>query len=102
AERAGRIVAALAKPVAAAPGFRSALRTSAERRLAQLFGPLRWSLAAALTVSPDAAVPKEERADFARAGLAHILSISGLHVAILAGALIILLRACRLPPDAAR
>lgn len=102
AERAGKLVALVAKPVDVPPGPRSALRTGAERRLARLFGPGRWALAAALTVSPDASVPKEERREFARAGLAHILSISGLHVAILAGALIIALRACRVPPDAAR
>ncbi len=102
AERAGKLVAMVARPIAVRASLRSRLRTGAERRLMTLFGARRWPLAAALTVSPEAALPQDIRQRFARAGLAHILSISGLHVAILAGALIILLRALRLPPGAAR
>ncbi len=102
AEWAGKLVATVARPVGARPGLRTRLRVGAERALMRLFGPRRWPLAAALTVSPEAALPVELRQRFARAGLAHILSISGLHVGILAGALIILLRAGRLSPPVAR
>ena len=38
---------------------------------------------------------------YARAGIIHMLSISGLHVAIIAGAMLLLLRLARFPPSAA-
>jgi competence protein ComEC len=100
--RAGALVVARFRAVAVRPSLRARLRIGAERRLAALFGPRRAGLAAALTVSPDARVPPEERRRFARTGLAHLLSISGFHVGILAAALIVALRAARLRPDAAR
>ncbi|HEY2805001.1 MAG TPA: ComEC/Rec2 family competence protein [Gemmatimonadales bacterium] len=99
---AGKLMAVIARPIATAAPLRLSLRLAAERRLALLFGPRRWPLAAAMTVSPEAAVPKELRQQFARAGLAHILAISGLHVGILAGALFALLRALRWSPASAR
>lgn len=77
-------------------------RIGAERRLVRLFGPRRAALAAALTVDAEAAIPRAERERFTRAGLAHLLSISGFHVALLAAALLVVLRAVRLPPDPAR
>ena len=101
-ERAGKLLAVTARPLPRQPGLRSRLRIGAEQRLARLFGPERWPLAAALTVSPEAALPMDMRQSFRRSGLTHILSISGFHVAILAGALIVVLRACRLAPDVAR
>lgn len=100
--RAGRVVVARARALAVRPGLRARLRIGAERRLVGLFGPRRAGLAAALTVSPEASVPLEERRRYARSGLAHLLSISGFHVGILAAALIVALRAARLRPDAAR
>jgi len=83
-------------------GLRARLASRAEQHLTELFGPARGAVAAALTVDPEARVPREERQAFARAGLAHLLSISGFHVGILAAALVLLLRAARVPPDRAR
>lgn len=101
-ERAGRLQVMSVRVLPQRPGLRSRLRLAAELHLERLFGTQRWPLAAALTVSPEAALPAELRATFRTSGLTHILSISGFHVAILAGALIVILRACRLGPDASR
>ncbi len=101
-ERAGRIVARSTRPLAEPPGLRARLRLAAEARLVTLYGPARWPLAAALTLRAEGALPPEVRREFARAGLAHILAISGLHVAILAGAVMLVLRALRCPPGRAR
>jgi len=95
--RAGRLVA-LRVRLLAGVGESPSARLAAERRLRALFGQRRWPLAAALTIDPDVSLPEDQRAAFRRSGLSHILSISGFHVGILAGALIILLRLSRLPP----
>ncbi len=101
-ERAGRLVVRRARPVAEPVSVRARARLGAERRLLALFGPERAPLAVALTVSPEAALPRAEREAFTRAGLAHLLSISGFHVGVLAAAVVLMLRAARLPPNAAR
>ena len=101
-ERAGVVLVRRTRTIAARPGWRSRLQLAAEQRLVRLFGPARAPLAIALTVSADAPTPESVRTPFRRSGLAHILSISGFHVAILAGALVLLLRLLRLGPDAAR
>lgn len=100
--RAGRLVVERARVLKGSLGARSRLRTGAERRIRALFGPGRAPLAAALTVGAAGELSSEVRQRFARAGLAHLLAISGLHVGILAGAAIVLLRALRLGPAAAR
>lgn len=87
---------------AAAPASRRAMQAAARERLVRLFGEERAALAAALTVDPEARIAKGERDAYRASGLTHILSISGFHVAILAGALMLLLRACRLRPTTAR
>jgi competence protein ComEC len=102
AERAGRLLARHAQRLALALSPRSRLRIGAERRLQALLGPDRAALAAALSVSPEAPLERAERDRFARAGLAHLLSISGFHVALLAGALLIVLRGCGMSPAPAR
>ena len=101
-ERWGRLVARRVRSLAQAPAPRSAVRLAAERRLVELFGPARAPLAAALTVGAGDQVDREVRQRFARAGLAHILAISGLHVGIIAAALILLLRALRVRDARAR
>jgi competence protein ComEC len=100
--RLGRFSVAHARELAQSAGTRQRLRISAQARLDALFGPERSSLAAALTVTADAAVPQDVRERYARSGLSHLLSISGFHVGILSGVLVLVLRALRLPPDAAR
>ncbi len=101
-ERAGRLVARRMRPLAESPGLRARLRLAAERRIAALFAPGRAPLAAALTVGTGDLLDADVRQRFAHAGLAHILAISGLHVGILAGALLLVLRAARLGDSAAR
>ena len=101
-ERLGRLVARSLRPVAGSPGLRAALRLAAERRIAVLFGPERAPLAAALSIGASDQLEREVRQRFARAGLAHVLCISGLHVGILGVALVLLLRALRVPDAPAR
>ena len=56
----------------------------------------------ALVLGDMSAIPADQRDRFARAGLVHMLSVSGLHVAIIALALELLAGALRLPPNPAR
>lgn len=101
-ERMGQLLVSASHPVATPAGLRTRIRVAAERRLASLYGPARWQLAAAITVSPDAGIPREIRQQFAAAGLAHLLALSGLQVGIVAAALMLLLRLARLSPQRAR
>jgi competence protein ComEC len=82
--------------------LRARIRLATERRLMALFGAERFALASALTLGSSSQLERETRTVFARAGLAHILAISGLHVAILAAALVAVLRLAGLPPARAR
>jgi competence protein ComEC len=61
----------------------------------------RPGLARALVIADARAVDVAVRDRYADAGLVHALSVSGLHVAIVAGALELLLRAARLPASRA-
>jgi competence protein ComEC len=81
---------------------REAMQAAARARLAKLFGARHADIAAALTIDPDAHIPGDAREAYRRSGLTHLLSISGFHVAILAGALLLVLRAARIPQTAAR
>ena len=63
--------------------------------------PARAPLAAALLLGSREALPREEADDFLVTGTVHILSISGLHVGLLAIALAGCLRAARVPRQAA-
>ncbi len=77
-----------------------ALRARAGRTLDQLFGA-DAPLARALVLADARALDPALRDRYADAGLVHALSVSGLHVAIIAGALELLLRAARLRADRA-
>ena len=101
-ERLGRLVARRVRSLAQDPGPRAAVRLATERRILELFGPAQAPLAAALTVGAGDQLDREVRRRFARAGIAHILAISGLHVGILAAALLLVLRAVRVPAASAR
>jgi competence protein ComEC len=101
-ERLGRLVARRVRGLALDPGPRAGVRLATERRIGELFGPGRASLAAALTLGAGDQLDREVRRRFARAGLAHILAISGLHVGIVAAALLLVLRAARVPDAPAR
>lgn len=59
-------------------------------------------LVRALLIADMRAIPPETRDRFAAAGIVHILSISGLHVAIIAGAVLLAFEALRVPRARAR
>lgn len=58
-------------------------------------------MAKALLIADQHQIPPEMRDRYARAGIIHMLSISGLHVAIIAAAMLLILRLARLPPSLA-
>jgi competence protein ComEC len=77
-----------------------AWRGHAGESLDTLFGP-RAALARALLIADQDGIDPVIRDRFATAGLIHILSISGLHVALIAGALVVVAGALRLPASVA-
>src|SRR5881396_1909123 len=83
------------------PRGRGALRGRLAERTTALFGA-RAPLVDALVFAPNATLDADMRERYARAGLAHILSISGLHVGFLAAWLALLLRRLGLGPPPAR
>jgi competence protein ComEC len=74
----------------------AAVRARVGARIDRLFGP-DAPVARALVIADMSAIPAEQRDRFARAGLVHMLSVSGLHVAIIALALELLASILRLP-----
>lgn len=83
------------------PRSLAVLRARVGARIDRLFGP-DAPVVRALVIADMSAVPGEQRDRFARAGLVHMLSVSGLHVAIIALALALLASALRVPPVPAR
>src|SRR2546428_6692472 len=81
------------------PRGRGALRGRLAERTTALFGA-RAPLVDALVFAPNATLDADIRERYARAGLAHILSISGLHVGFLAAWLGLLLAKLGLAPRA--
>ena len=97
AARQGRFIVREARRIGAVRCPSAAcFRIAAERRLARLYGR-QAPLASAFTVNAEAAISREERDRYAQAGLAHLLSISGFHVALIAASLVVVLRAARVP-----
>jgi competence protein ComEC len=82
-----------------APRGRGAWRDRIAARSARLFGT-RAPLVDALVIARTGELDPEVRERYARAGLAHILSISGLHVGFIAAWLGLVLRALGLGPRA--
>jgi len=76
---------------------RGAVRDGLAARSAGLFGA-RAPIVDALVFAPNAALDPDIRERYVRSGLAHLLSISGLHVGFLAAWLALLLRKLRLAP----
>ncbi len=58
-------------------------------------------MARALLIADQRQIPPEMRDRYARAGMVHMLSISGLHVAVVAGAVMLFLQVARVPPGTA-
>lgn len=83
------------------PSSLDAWRLRAGARIDTLFGA-DAPLVRALLIADMRSVAPETRDRFAAAGLVHILSISGLHVAIIAGAVLLLFEAIRVPRAHAR
>jgi competence protein ComEC len=63
----------------------NAWRWALTRRIVDTLGVKSGGLAAAMTTGHDAFIPKAQVDDLRAAGLAHIISISGLHMAIVGG-----------------
>ncbi len=87
----------LVRPPGTLDRWRNQVAASLDRR----FGP-DGPAARALLIADTRGLSPELRDRYADAGLVHILSISGLHVAIVGGALLLLFQAMRLPMAAAR
>jgi competence protein ComEC len=79
----------------------AALRARAGLRVDRIFRS-DARVVRALVLGDMSAIPAEQRDRFARAGLVHMLSVSGLHVAIIALALELLASTLRLPARPAR
>ena len=70
----------------------NAARWALTRRIVDTLGIESGGLAAAMTTGHDAFIPKDQVNDLRTAGLAHIISISGLHMAIVGGFIFAILR----------
>ncbi|MGH7675038.1 MAG: ComEC/Rec2 family competence protein, partial [Gemmatimonadales bacterium] len=90
----GVLVVRRARALPGAPAGRGAWRDRIARRSAELFGS-RAPLVDALVIGRRAELDRAVRERYVRSGLAHLLSISGLHVGFLAAWLGVLL--ARLP-----
>ncbi|HET6681712.1 MAG TPA: DNA internalization-related competence protein ComEC/Rec2 [Gemmatimonadaceae bacterium] len=77
------------------PGWMARWRARSGRAIDRLFGS-DAGLAKALLIADTRSVDPEIRSRYADAGMIHLLSVSGLHVAIIAGAAELLLVAARL------
>ncbi len=79
--------------------FVYALRTRALHRLEELYGSDTYSssMMKAILIGDSSSLEKVWTEDFRRTGTFHALVISGVHVTVLAGVLLFLLRLCGLP-----
>ncbi len=105
---AGAMVAADAPPPepwgnrpAASTGAFARWREATGATIDALYGE-RAPVVRALLIADTRHLPRDLRDRYAAAGLVHVLSISGLHVAIIAGAVLLALQAARLPVASAR
>ena len=96
---AGFLASETVEPVEADAGFRSsvlAMRGATEMRMLDLF-PAHGSLMDGLVLGRREAMDPALRDRFARAGMAHFLAISGMHVGLIAGGIVLLVGFLRLP-----
>ena len=73
-----------------------------ESRFADYLDPAETGLLLGLLAGDRSGIPEALRNDFQRSGLVHVLAISGFHVVLLAGILMIFLKATGLPLRAVR
>lgn len=69
-------------------------------KLSRFLDPAETGLLMGLLAGDRSGIPEALRSDFQRSGLVHVLAISGFHVVLLAGMLMVLLKATRLPHKA--
>ena len=96
-ERAGRVIAhdmQAAPDIAEARAGLDGLRGAAQRRLRALYGE-QSPIAESLLLARTETLPQDVRERFAVSGLSHLLAISGTHVALVAGTLLLLARIAR-------
>ena len=79
-------------------GATASLRHQLTQALISRMGEDNGAYTAALLFGQRALIPSEDRADYARLGVAHILSVSGFHVGILVAILAFFFRLLRLKP----
>ncbi len=77
-------------------GIAASLRDRLAKRLIALMGDEAGGYAAALLLGVRSLVPSEDRAAFAKLGIAHILSVSGFHTGVLVFLLSVLFRLLKL------
>src|SRR5256714_801346 len=85
-----RAVVRRARPLDPAPRGRGALRDALAAKSTELFGA-RAPIVNALVFAPNARLDSDIRERYVRSGLAHLLSISGLHVGFMAAWLALIL-----------
>ncbi len=100
-DRAGSLTVVAVRP-APADGRHPLLRLrgAAELRVRELFGT-RAPVVEAMLLARRGALDFDTRQRYVQAGLAHVLAISGLHVGVVAGVLLVLAGAARCGPAAA-
>ena len=74
------------------PGEIAAVRHALCQRLMAVMGEEAGAYAAAMLLGAQDFLPADDRAAFQELGIAHILSVSGFHVGVLAGLMLMLLR----------
>ncbi|WP_194743845.1 ComEC/Rec2 family competence protein [Thermaurantiacus tibetensis] len=91
--RARGPVRVLEPPEAPAPAlWLGGLRTAIDRYLLSTLGPERGGVASALVTGGQGGIPEALRSAMQLAGLAHLLTVSGFHIGVAAGAAFLLAR----------
>ena len=75
-------------------GIAASLRETLSQQLYAVMGKENGAYAVAMLLGSKSDLPEDDRAAFSRVGVAHLLSVSGFHVGILAGLLSFLLAWC--------
>src|SRR5437773_11405622 len=98
-EAGGVLVVRRTRALDPVPHGRGALRDALAAKSTELFGA-RAPIVNALVFAPNARLDSDIRERYVRSGLAHLLSISGLHVGFIAAWLALILRKFPLAPPA--
>src|SRR5690606_36709903 len=81
--------------------WRARSQLNAQARIRRLFS-VEAPLVEALLIARTETLPRDVRQRFAHSGMVHLLAISGSHVVLILGVLLVLGQALRLPPRTAR